>query len=230
MEKNQREREKLAPTFDDVVKRLKDEGIHSIRKLRFRLVSEEWAPDYYFGGTHSLDDPTELEEPDFWVPVGFDGYGWTVFLCVPPWLANDSRAANRYSVWKDGFDWVDSGELSEDSESFIHSMLSEMAVFEELVPRSSGSNTVPSKRSRTSRCPWSSRITSTTAPAALRANTSRSPSIARSRRSPRARASATCWSWPPTPRAERFRGGADRIQKPKKCCVSRSKSEAFGFS
>lgn len=123
-----------APNFDEVVRGLKEEGIHSIRKRRFSLIGEDWVPDYYLGPSRALDDPTALEEPDFWVPIGYDGYGWTVFLCVPPWLENDPRAANWYAIWRDDFDWLTSGEVSEDSEYFIHRTLSEMAAFDELVP------------------------------------------------------------------------------------------------
>lgn len=116
---------KSAPNFATMICLMREQGIKAIRKRKFRLHGEAMFPDTYLGPSFELSEP-EATPPDFWVPIGFDGSAWQVYLCVPPWLENDPVAPIWYLTWRDEFKVGSSIELSDDHEHFVHGTLSEL--------------------------------------------------------------------------------------------------------
>jgi hypothetical protein len=126
-----------APNFDEVVSSLKKQGITAIRKRKFRLLGDEKIPDFFLGPSFDLSEP-QVKRPDFWVPIGFDGSAWQVFLCVPPWMKKGSVAAEWYLTWRDGFRLDSSEGLLEDPEDFIRSTLDQLAMPDSSIWRQDG--------------------------------------------------------------------------------------------
>jgi hypothetical protein len=114
-----------APNFDEVVRSIRGQGIKAIRKRKFSLLGEDLIPDTVLGKSFDLNEPP-VKKPLFWVPIGFDGYGWKVYLCVPPWMKNAPIASKWYLTWRDFFELGTTDELLEDPEYFVHSTLDEL--------------------------------------------------------------------------------------------------------
>lgn len=114
-----------APLFDEVVAGLKNQGIKVFRKRRCRLFGDDKIP---FSGpvtSSDLDEP-EPEEPAFWIPEYWDGYGWKEALCLPPWMAGSEGAAEWYRIWLPDFMWPEHGEVSDDPEDHLRHTLSSL--------------------------------------------------------------------------------------------------------
>lgn len=120
------------PSFGEVVETLKAKGLRLIRKRRFRLLGPDMIPDYCLAKSQDLDAP-EPGEPDFWVPEYWDGYGWKVALCVPPWMVGDESAAEWYRIWRAGFLWPEHGEVSDDPEDHVRHTLSSLRDMSNLI-------------------------------------------------------------------------------------------------
>lgn len=123
---NTKGRVSKAPSFDEVVSFLKKQGITAIRKRKFCLLGDEMIPDLFLGPSFELSEP-QVKKPDFWVPIGFDGFAWQVFLCVPPWLKKKPIALEWYLTWRDGFRLDFTEGILEDPKDFVSSALNELA-------------------------------------------------------------------------------------------------------
>lgn len=71
------------PTFDKLVSSLqRGKKFEKIKKVQ-QSVSGNCAD----GQEQRFPlEEAELKSPDYWVPVAFDGYKWSIFPCCPPWL------------------------------------------------------------------------------------------------------------------------------------------------
>ncbi|MGB6221946.1 hypothetical protein [Haloferula sp.] len=128
-----------APSFDEVVSAMRSRGINKIEKARFRIEGGELRP-VFLGGEAVLITKPNLEEPEFWIPEGFDGYSSKWELCVPPWMLGDPEAIDWYARWKDAFRWPDHGEYSENSMDFVRKELATLRCFSDLVSKRVANN------------------------------------------------------------------------------------------
>lgn len=121
-------------TFEGSVRYLREQGYSPIRKRRFHMFTYTPPKDSGIASSDSpfpvnwdlipLDSPQELDDGEFWVPVGFDGFKtWEAEACAPPWIkgrAKRNRWCKKY--WQEK-KWPDHGETSEDPTRFINTEL-----------------------------------------------------------------------------------------------------------
>lgn len=131
-------RERTSPTYDrtfeNAVQHLREQGYSPIRKRRFHMFT--YNPPVDSDGTSQtypspvcwepipLDSLEQLEEGEFWIPVGFDGFKtWESEACAPHWIK--TRSARTRWCNKHGREtkWPDHGETSEDPTRFINNEL-----------------------------------------------------------------------------------------------------------
>jgi len=123
----------FSQSFDEAVQSLIDQGYSPIRKLRYhmhtyhppkklKLKSEAYPSAVSF--ENEALDKDNLEEGEFWIPVGFDGFRtWEQEACAPPWITHKpTRTKWVKKFWRES-QWPDHGEKADDPTRFIQSEL-----------------------------------------------------------------------------------------------------------
>ncbi|MFT3990668.1 MAG: hypothetical protein QM680_04585 [Luteolibacter sp.] len=109
---------KVSVYFDEVVAEMREEGISAIQKSHFKI-QDDGRPVMVSGKWVGISEARDLKKPEFWMPVGYDGEAWKIKLCAPDWMKG-KEAIDWFSKHEESFRWRSEGEVSEDSEDYIH--------------------------------------------------------------------------------------------------------------
>ena len=102
-----------------------------IRKFRFRHASNHFR---LLSNSFEPLESAELDEPDFWMPIGYDGYRWRLSICIPPWLSRTSASMTLWEECRVRYLREPIYELAGDPEDYLHE---ELATLRHLLESSS---------------------------------------------------------------------------------------------
>jgi hypothetical protein len=123
----------FSQSFDEAVQSLTDQGYPFIKKVRYHMhtyhppkkhkLKSETSPSAVSFEYEALDKD-DLEEGEFWIPVGYDGFRtWEQEACAPPWITHKpTRTRWVKKFWRES-QWPDHGEKADDPTRFIQSEL-----------------------------------------------------------------------------------------------------------
>lgn len=123
----------FSQSFDEAVQSLTDQGYPFIKKVRYHMhtyhppkkhkLKSETSPSAVSFEYEALDKD-DLEEGEFWIPVGYDGFRtWEQEACAPPWITHKpTRTKWVKKFWRES-QWPDHGEKADDPTRFIQSEL-----------------------------------------------------------------------------------------------------------